>query len=272
MALQHAEDDEDSSRLQKFRDFLESATESTIFATRWLLAPVFLGLCLALLGVVVNFVVQLAHQIPEFPGMTLDELATSILNLIDLALLGNLLLIVIFSGYENFVSKIDPAKDHEDRPAWMGTLDFSGLKIKILGSVVAISLIELLQDFIRASGHGEGEFKPELEIWRVALHLTFIVSGTLFAIMDYVAEKRVLVMAAFEKEHGDNPELLELVGIEPDQDVDDADDAHDAADAARAADDAAGADDAARAAAPGAGPGLGSGRGSGRGSGSESGQ
>ncbi|MDR2197819.1 MAG: TIGR00645 family protein [Coriobacteriales bacterium] len=186
------EEEEEESALQKFKGFLEDTTENIIFASRWVLAPVFLGLCLALVAVMVNFIYHLALYIPHFPTMTVDEIAASILSLIDLALLGNLLLIVIFSGYENFVSKINPAQDHEDRPEWMGTLDFSGLKIKIVGSVVAISLVELLQDFIHmAELHADGiAVDPQFELWRVVLHLTFVVSGTLFAVMDLVAEKR----------------------------------------------------------------------------------
>jgi uncharacterized protein (TIGR00645 family) len=180
--------------LRKFRDLLESTTESIIFASRWVLAPVFLGLVVALVAIMVNFIYQLVHYIPEFATMTVDEMASSILALIDLALLGNLLLIVIFSGYENFVSKINPAMDHEDRPEWMGTLDFSGLKIKIVGSVVAISLVELLQDFIKMAELDAHPFNPEFELWRVVLHLTFVISGTLFAVMDFVAEKRHTVM------------------------------------------------------------------------------
>ncbi|MDR1422536.1 MAG: TIGR00645 family protein [Coriobacteriales bacterium] len=184
--------EEPETRLQRFRDFLENATETTIFASRWLLAPVFLGLVVALLAVMVNFIYHLAQNLPHFATMTIDEIASNILNLIDLALLGNLLLIVVFSGYENFVSKINPAQDHEDRPEWMGTLDFSGLKIKIVGSVVAISLVELLQDFIHmAETHAEGiAVDPSFQLWRVLLHLTFVVSGLLFATMDYIAEKR----------------------------------------------------------------------------------
>ncbi|MDR1442567.1 MAG: TIGR00645 family protein [Bifidobacteriaceae bacterium] len=181
--------EEDLSALKKFREFLESATEITLFASRWLLAPVFLGLTVALLAIMVNFIHQLVEYIPEFATMTIDEIAAAVLGLIDLALLGNLLLIVIFSGYENFVSKINPAQGHEDRPEWMGTLDFSGLKIKIVGSIVAISLVELLQDFINMAEEGH-TVDPTFEVWRVTLHLTFVVSGTLFAVMDYVAEKR----------------------------------------------------------------------------------
>jgi len=123
----------------------------------------------------------------------------AILNLLDLALIGNLFLIVIFSGYENFVSKIDPASDHEDRPSWMWHLDFSGLKIKIVGSVVAISLIELLHDFLMATG----SLDPTVQFWRIVLHLTFVFSGVMFALMDYIAEKRHIVVKELHS-YGEN--------------------------------------------------------------------
>jgi uncharacterized protein (TIGR00645 family) len=113
---------------------------------------------------------------------TLDLLA-----LLDLTLLANLILMVIFAGYENFVSRIDVATESKDRPHWMGTIDFSGLKIKLIGSLVAISVIELLKDFINLSGKEE---VGEGTIWRICIHLTFVVSGVLFALMDWIADKR----------------------------------------------------------------------------------
>ena len=118
--------------------------------------------------------------------MSFDEFAIAILNLLDLALLGCLVLLVTFSGYENFVSKINPAEEHEDRPPWMGHLDFSGLKLKIVSSIVAISLIELLRDFLEAGA----AIDPHIEIWRIGLHLVFVVSGVLLAWMVYVGEKK----------------------------------------------------------------------------------
>ena len=113
---------------------------------------------------------------------TLDLLA-----LLDLTLLANLILMVIFAGYENFVSRIDVATESKDRPHWMGTIDFSGLKIKLIGSLVAISVIELLKDFINLAGKEE---VGEGTIWRILIHLTFVVSGVLFALMDWIADKR----------------------------------------------------------------------------------
>jgi hypothetical protein len=96
-------------------------------------------------------------------------------------------LMVIFAGYENFVSRIDVATESKDRPHWMGTIDFSGLKIKLIGSLVAISVIELLKDFIELSGDAE---VGEGTVWRVLIHLTFVLSGVLFALMDWIADKR----------------------------------------------------------------------------------
>jgi uncharacterized protein (TIGR00645 family) len=113
---------------------------------------------------------------------TLDLLA-----LLDLTLLANLILMVIFAGYENFVSRIDVATESKDRPHWMGTIDFSGLKIKLIGSLVAISVIELLKDFIELSGDAE---VGEGTVMAVLIHLTFVLSGVLFALMDWITDKR----------------------------------------------------------------------------------
>jgi uncharacterized protein (TIGR00645 family) len=101
--------------------------------------------------------------------------------------LGNLILIVIFAGYENFISRIDAAHESKDKPHWMGTIDFSGLKIKLIGSLVAISVIELLKDFIELSGK---ETVGDGTMWRVIIHITFVISGVLFALMDFIADKR----------------------------------------------------------------------------------
>ena len=118
--------------------------------------------------------------------LSYNEWIIQVLELLDLSLLANLVLIVAFSGYENFISKIDVAEDHIDRPSWMGSLDFSGLKLKIIGSIVAISLVELLQDFLNVP-HG---FDANTEFWRIALHLTFVFTGLVFAGMEILAEKR----------------------------------------------------------------------------------
>jgi uncharacterized protein (TIGR00645 family) len=184
--------------MKKFTHFLEVF----IFGARWLLAPLYVGLVGALALLVFRYgkeFVTLASNINESDNhvFTLD-----LLGLLDLVLLGNLILIVLFAGYENFVSKIEVAHESVDRPHWMGTIDFSGLKIKLIGSLVALSVIELLKDFIELSGAGDHPVGQPV-IWRIIIHLTFVVSGVLFSIMDWVADNRLIQEAKHKiKPHG----------------------------------------------------------------------
>ena len=174
----------------------EQGIEQALFAGRWLLAPFYLGLLGGLVILVFKFLVEFWHLIGEVSDATISEVVLGTLELLDIALLGNLILIVVFSGYENFVSKINVARNSEDRPAWMGKVDFSGLKIKLIGSLVAISVIELLKDFLDPAG-----IDPEQQFWLIAIHLTFVVSGVLFAVTDYIADKRALIGLAAEKQY-----------------------------------------------------------------------
>lgn len=164
---------------------LEAALESGLFNARWILAPFYVGLVLALAMLLSAFVRELAATLPHALDMDTEEVILTVLSLIDLSLAGNLVLIVIFSGYENFVSKIN-TNNNEDRPSWMGTLDFSGLKMKLIGSIVAISAISLLRAFMTLTRDDAMLDQGKL-LWLVGLHLTFIVSGLLFAAMDWLA-------------------------------------------------------------------------------------
>jgi len=169
--------------MKKFQHFLEVF----IFGARWLLAPLYIGLVGALVLLLWRYgleFVSLAKHInsPDAHDFTLD-----LLSLLDLVLLGNLVLIVLFAGYENFVSKLEVAEDSTDRPTWMGTIDFSGLKLKLIGSLVALSVIELLKDFIELSNDEHAEV-GQGTIWRIVLHITFVLSGVLFALMDRLSE------------------------------------------------------------------------------------
>ena len=162
----------------------ERVLENGLFLSRWLMAPFYVGLVLALAMLLVVFVEEVIHAIPNVLGGGAEQAILTVLTLIDLSLAGNLVLIVIFSGYENFVSKIN-IEGHEDRPSWMGTLDFSGLKIKLVGSIVAISAISLLRAFMTIT---QANAVDEVRIfWLVVLHITFVGSGLLFALMDWVA-------------------------------------------------------------------------------------
>jgi uncharacterized protein (TIGR00645 family) len=144
---------------------------------------------------VVKFIQGFLDIAQDIFDSTLQQTTIAILETLDIALLGNLILIVMFSGYENFVSKIGVAEGSEDRPSWMGRVDFSGLKIKLIGSLVAISVIQLLAVFLDPD-----TMQPEKLIWQIAIHLTFVVSGVLFAVMDYIADKRATIDLAAERQ------------------------------------------------------------------------
>ena len=189
---------------------IEEAMEQVLFSSRWLLAPLYFGLVIGLVVLVIKFAEAFWHTIQTIGSATLSDTTLAILELLDIALLGNLILIVIFSGYENFVSKISVALDSEDRPSWMGKVDFSGLKIKLIGSLVAISVIELLKDFLDPAG-----IDPDQFVWLIAIHLTFVVSGVLFAVMDYIADKRASVVSAANKDEIKLRELEKKMGLTP---------------------------------------------------------
>lgn len=165
----------------------ETFLERSLFASRWLMAPMYVGLVIALLGLVVIFFQELVHVVPTLlSGSAHAEDAILLaLSLIDLSLAGNLVLIVIFSGYENFVSKFDIG-EQQDRPAWMGTVDFSGLKMKLVASIVAISAIALLKAFLEAADKGSTVDQTKM-MWLVIVHLTFVLSGVFLALMDWLA-------------------------------------------------------------------------------------
>lgn len=167
---------------------LETRFERALFASRWLMAPMYLGLIVSLAMLVIVFVRELIYYAPQVLTMSSEEAILVVLTLIDLSLAGNLLLIVLFSGYENFVSKLD-IEDSTDRPPWMGSVDFSGLKMKLIASIVAISGIHLLKQFMEI-GDSAQQAAPDNELfWLVVIHLTFVVSGVLLALMDWLAAK-----------------------------------------------------------------------------------
>jgi uncharacterized protein (TIGR00645 family) len=159
--------------------------EKILFQSRWILAPLYLGLVGVLALVLYRFVAEFVNLIGKTVNGNSSDFILELLALLDLVLLANLILIVIFAGYENFVSRIEEAHDSVDRPHWMGTIDFSGLKMKLIGSLVAISVIELLKDFIALKGVEE---VGEGTIYRIVIHLVFVVSGVLFAVMDYIGD------------------------------------------------------------------------------------
>jgi len=168
---------------------IERGFEQALFASRWLMAPMYVGLIVSLGMLLVIFVRELLYYLPQAFTMTAEEAILVALTLIDLSLAANLVMIVVFSGYENFVSKLD-IDDGGDRPDWMGTVDFSGLKLKLIASIVAISGIHLLKKFMEI---GEGSWSAAQNsdelYWLTVIHLTFVGSGVLLAGMDWLAAR-----------------------------------------------------------------------------------
>ena len=160
---------------------IELGIEWIIFNSRWLLAPLFLGLCVALLVYTVRFVVELWH----FVGAALhyDDVGALLatLALVDAVLVGSLLVMVILGGYENFVSRLD-ASQASDRLAWLGKLDAGSLKLKLASSIVAISSVHLLKAVMNVNQTEDSKL-----FWMVVIHLTFVVSALMMAVMDRLA-------------------------------------------------------------------------------------
>ena len=172
------------NKKSKFREDLENTLESSMFASRWFMAPVYVVLSLSLAVIMLKVVQEFIHNLSMFYDMDIRSLLLFVLHILDMALIGNLVLMILFAGYENFVSKIGAAKDSEDKPSWMGKVDFSGLKLKLIGSIVAISGINLLEAFMSLKDHTDREIK-----WQILIHLVFVSSGVLLALMDYIASK-----------------------------------------------------------------------------------
>ena len=159
----------------------ERLIETIIFASRWILAPFYLGLALSLFVLLIKFIAELVHIAETAFTASESQVILGLLALVDLSLTGSLIVIVIFSGYENFVSKIDHS-EHRDWPEWMGTIDFTALKIKLLGSIVAISAIQLLKQFMSVNTVSDRDL-----FWLVTIHVVFVVSGVLLALSDRIA-------------------------------------------------------------------------------------
>lgn len=160
---------------------IERALERGLFASRWLMAPFYAGLVLALVALLISFVEELFHVFAHITALDASDVILAALSLIDLSLAGNLLLIVIFSGYESFVSKID-IEGHEDQFEWKGKVDFAAMKLKLIASIVAISGIHLLKVFMDIQKY------PEQQItWMIVIHVVFVISGVMLALMDRIA-------------------------------------------------------------------------------------
>lgn len=162
---------------------VEQFIETCMYRSRWLLAPIYLGLSLALIALGLKFFQELLHLLPHVLAMTEADMVLLVLSLIDLAMVGGLIVMVMMSGYENFVSRLDVAGDGE-KLAWLGTMDASSLKMKIAASIVAISSIHLLKVFMNALNTPNDKI-----LWYVILHLTFVISAFIMGYLDRISKK-----------------------------------------------------------------------------------
>jgi len=162
---------------------MEKWIERGLVASRWVMAPFYIGLVIALLVVLLKFGQELLHYIVGSYYLTAEETVIGALEMVDLALLGSLILIVIFSGYENFVSRID-GTDHTTWPSWMTKVDFAGLKLKLLASIVLISAIQLLKGFMQIEKLSDRDL-----YWLVGIHVVFMLSSVLLALSDWLQAK-----------------------------------------------------------------------------------
>ncbi|MCU0759166.1 MAG: TIGR00645 family protein [Steroidobacteraceae bacterium] len=160
---------------------IEKQIERLLFASRWLLAPLYVGLSLALVALGVKFFMEAFHVLSHILTLTEADLVLTVLAMIDLVLVGSLIVMVMFSGYENFVSRIDVG-DGGDTLGWLGKLDSGTLKLKVAASIVAISSIHLLRIFMNAP-----QIANEKIMWYVILHLTFVISALLLGVLDRIS-------------------------------------------------------------------------------------
>ena len=157
---------------------MERLFEKLLYRSRWLLAPIYLGLSLAVLALGIQFFREAYHVLSKIFVVEEADLVLAVLSLIDIAMVGGLLVMVMMSGYENFVSTLN-VDESEEKLGWLGTMDSSSLKAKIAASIVAISSIHLLKMFMNIEHVGNDKL-----LWYVIIHMTFVVSAFLMGILD----------------------------------------------------------------------------------------
>jgi uncharacterized protein (TIGR00645 family) len=162
---------------------VEKTFEKLMYSTRWIMAPIYFGLSILLLALGIKFFQEAFHIAPIIFSMTETDLILVVLSLIDMALVGGLIVMVMFSGYENFVSKLD-VNENAEKLNWLGKLDSNSLKNKVAASIVAISSIHLLKVFMNAQHTSNDKI-----MWYLLIHMTFVVSAFAMGYLDILVHK-----------------------------------------------------------------------------------
>ena len=165
------------------KEMIERVLERSMYASRWLLAPLYLGLSLALFALGIKFFQEVFHVLPHILEIEESNLILNILTLIDLTLVGSLTVMVMFSGYENFVSQLD-IHESTEKLDWLGTHDYGSLKMKVASSIVAISSIHLLKVFMNVE-----QTENDKILWYVVLHLTFVASALFMGYLNKIIKQ-----------------------------------------------------------------------------------
>ncbi|HBZ8080119.1 TIGR00645 family protein [Klebsiella quasipneumoniae] len=157
---------------------MERFLENAMYASRWLLAPVYFGLSLGLIALTIKFFQEIFHILPHIFSVSESDMILTLLSLVDMTLVGGLLVMVMFSGYENFVSQLD-INEGKEKLSWLGKMDATSLKNKVSASIVAISSIHLLRVFMDAKNVPDNKL-----MWYVIIHLTFVLSAFVMGYLD----------------------------------------------------------------------------------------
>lgn len=157
---------------------MERFLENAMYASRWLLAPVYFGLSLGLIALTIKFFQEIFHILPHIFSVSESDMILTLLSLVDMTLVGGLQVMVMFSGYENFVSQLD-INEGKEKLSWLGKMDATSLKNKVAASIVAISSIHLLRVFMDAKNVPDNKL-----MWYVIIHLTFVLSAFVMGYLD----------------------------------------------------------------------------------------
>jgi uncharacterized protein (TIGR00645 family) len=163
---------------------IKSSIERILLASRWLLAPFYVALVLALLAMLAKAGVRVYDVATQFASLDEDSVLLAALGIVDLTLSASLIVIVILSGYANFVSRID-VEAHKDWPRWIADVDFSELKLKLMASIVAISAIKLLEAFMDVDRESDRALG-----WQTGVLATFVVAAVLLALADRIGHRQ----------------------------------------------------------------------------------
>lgn len=166
---------------------MEKVIERLMYSARWLLAPMYMGMSLVLVVLLVEFYQSVGHLLLNVLEMREAEVTLEVLTLIDVVLVAGLIVMVMYSGYENFVSKLD-IDENTERLSWLGKMDTGSLKAKVAASIVAISSIHLLKIFMDAENVASDKL-----MWYVIIHLTFVASAFTMGVLDYYSQKKHLI-------------------------------------------------------------------------------